>query len=105
MQTGYIHIQSLSGGVLPVSGVFVSITDAYGTVVSELFTDENGDSQPIEVYAPPAELSLEEENLQLPYATYDLYAWKQGYEPLEVFGVQVFAGQTSLEQLPMQPTD
>lgn len=105
MPIGTIHIQTFSGGVLPGQGVYINITDAYGTTVAEFFTDENGDSTPVEVYTPPKELSLDPNNLEQPYSIYDVYAWKQGYEDLQVWGVQAFEGQESLEQLNLQPTE
>lgn len=104
MSTGSIHIQTLTGGSLPCAEVWITLTDTAGNVLAEFFTDENGDSTPVLVDAPPAELSLDENNQQLPYAVYELYARKESFEPVEISGIQVFAGQTSLLQLAMQPS-
>ena len=76
MSTGSIHIQTLTGGSLPCAEVWITLTDTAGNVLAEFFTDENGDSTPVLVDAPPAELSLDENNQQLPYAVYELYARK-----------------------------
>lgn len=104
MPTGMIHVQAVTGEVLPVAGVNIRITDEFDVDVEQLLTDNEGDSTPVEVWTPPAELSLDENNTELlPYALYNIYAEKEGYAPIVIRGVQVFEGQTSLQLLPLQP--
>ncbi len=104
MPTGVIHVQAVTGGVLPVSNVNVRITDAYGVEVELLTTDAEGNGYADGVWAPDAALSLDENNtFQQPYAVYNIYAEKEGFAPITIRGVQVFDGQTSLQQLTMQP--
>ncbi len=104
MPTGMIHVQAVTGEVLPVAGVNVRITDEFDVEVEQLFTNEEGDSTPVEVWTPPAALSLDENNTTLlPYALYNIYAEKEGYAPINIRGVQAFEGQTSLQILPLQP--
>ena len=105
METGYIRVQTRTGGVLPVAGVFIRITAENGRTVSEFFTDESGNGTPLTVSAPEVSLSLTPQTATRPYAVYSLYAWKQGYAEIEVNGIQVFAGQTSLQTLELQPAD
>ena len=104
MPTGMIHVQAVTGEVLPVEGVNVRIADEFDVTIETLVTDREGDCPSVEVWAPPAELSLDEENTELlPYALYNIYADKVGYAPIVIRGVQVFEGQTSLQILPLQP--
>lgn len=104
MPTGMIHVQAFAGEVLPVEAVNIRITDEFDAELAQLTTDREGDSPSVQVWAPPAALSLDEENTaQLPYAVYTVHAEKEGYAPVTVRGVQVFEGQTSLQLLTMQP--
>ncbi len=103
MPTGSIHVQALTGGVLPVAGVFVSIFADGEALLSQFVTDEDGDSAPVAVETPAAALSLTPQTDRLPYAVYTVAAQALGYAPVQINGVQVFEGQTSLVQLDMQP--
>lgn len=103
MATGTLRVQTLTGGVLPCGGVNITLTAADGTPAAEFYTDENGDSTPVELEAPPIELSLQENAAAQPYALYNLTARRADFEPVTVLGLQIFADRQSLEQLDMQP--
>ncbi len=105
MPTGWIRVQAVSGGILSVPGVDVELRDGQNQLIAAFATDENGDSAPVRVETPPRELSLQEQNQQLPYSEYNVYARAEGYLPVEILGVQAFEGQTGLTVLQMEPTD
>src|SRR5699024_1258067 len=71
--------------------------------VVEVYTDDEGNARDIELSAPPAALSLDEDAVQRPYSVWNLTADKEGYQTVTLDGLQVFAGQVSLAQLEMRP--
>ncbi len=103
MATGILRIQGFearrSG---PASDVTVFVTGSGWT--ANRLTDASGNTADIELETPACSLSLDETNTTvLPYATCNLVARKPGYRPVQIDGIQVFAGQITLAELEMIP--
>lgn len=67
-------------------------------------TNDEGKTEQIPLYAPPRSLSLNEENDERPYETYNVEVRANGYELQEIVGVQVFAGEYAALQVEPYPT-
>ena len=59
-------------------------------------TDSSGQTETVELEAPPVEYSMEPTDEQ-PYSEYNLRINAPGYEPLTVSGAQIFSGQLALQ--------
>lgn len=107
MEKGYIRvISATSDKVQPVSFAHITISK---TVAAEIVfehsfvTDEDGYSQAVLVDTPNKSLSLDKQNTEIPYATYDIVAEAKGFLPFEMYGVEVFSGETSLVTINFLP--
>lgn len=106
MSNGILRVQTYAARQsAPVPNVRIRIQNADDTSaqVVEVYTDDEGNARDIELSAPPAALSLDEDAVQRPYSVWNLTADKEGYQTVTLDGLQVFAGQVSLAQLEMRP--
>ena len=103
MATGILRIQAFAARQSsPVEGVTVTITGDGFTVTRR--TDAEGSAGDVTLTTPDCALSLDENNTTTcPYAVCDLTAFKEGWRPVRIRGVQVFPGQVTLAQPEMIP--
>lgn len=101
MATGILRIQSFAARQsAPIPGVTVTVT-GLGQGWS-VVTDETGTAPDITIPAPNVSYSLDENNTTVPpYSTVSLTAAREGYRPVTIEGVQIFAGQVTLAPLEM----
>lgn len=66
-------------------------------------TGRNGLITPIEVPVPDKIASQMPNPVERPYTDVNLYAWKTGYENIEIENLQVFADTTTNQNLEMIP--
>ena len=108
MQLGYIMARVYtSEAEIPISGAVFTVESSkpdekylYGVRT----TDENGRTSPVPVEAPDTVLSLTPGN-ELPYTTVNVRISHPEYATKYIMGVQVFAGQVSVQQASMIPVD
>ena len=62
-----------------------------------LVTNSSGESQTIELDAPPLEYS-QEPSKPTPYSLYDLRVEREGFQVLVINGIQIFPGQTAIQK-------
>ena len=94
-------------GMFPVEGANVKIasTGDPQNQISELETDESGQTKVLDLQVPPLNWSLDPETLEQPYAEYNIEVTAKGYETVYVSGVQVFADQLALQQIRINPLE
>lgn len=87
-----------SGSERPVPGASVEIssTGEPDQILERLMTDSSGQTETVELEAPPVEYSMEPTDEQ-PYSEYNLRINAPGYETLTVSGAQIFSGQLALQ--------
>lgn len=105
MQDGYLRVDVVnSENNFPIEGAEVSVSYGdSGQTQEVLRTNSSGQTEEIAVAAPPASLSLEEQNLEKPYADYTVEVRAEGYEPVQVKGTEVLAGVTAVQPIRMIP--
>lgn len=88
----------------PISGAKISIsyTGAPSQTLEQLQTNSSGQTETLELAAPPVEYSLQP-SVQQPYAEYNLNVEAEGYEPVEVSGSEILSGETSRQQIALRP--
>lgn len=85
--------------------VSVSYTGVPDSIFEELRTDFSGQTEELELPAPPIEYSLNEESESQPYAEYTLQIEAPGYEPVGIAGTEVFPAVTAIQNVSMRPLD
>lgn len=104
---GQIIIEVISAlGLIPVRDADVRIyyTLDPENVLEEVKTDENGQTRILTLPAPPAELSLEPQEIR-PYAEYNISVTAQGYEPVSVVASELLANEISVQKVTMNPIE
>ncbi|MGI6167512.1 MAG: peptidoglycan-binding protein [Eubacteriales bacterium] len=82
----------------PIENATVSVF-AGDQIVEQLRTDRAGQTEVIELGAPPVELSLMPETQIRPYSEYTVRVDASGYEPVYVEGVQILAGRLAIQRV------
>lgn len=83
--------------------VEISYTGDPGSTIDVVQTDESGQILIPELNAPPIEYSMEPGEQQ-PYAQYTLQVEAEGFQPIDISGVELFPGQTSIQQVRLEET-
>lgn len=90
----------------PIAGAKVQITDENNPneIIEEVETDISGQTEPVELPAPPLEYSMEPA-AQQPYSVYNIRILAPGFETVEISGAEIFSGQTALQNVSLMPMD
>lgn len=70
--------------------------------LEEIGTDTNGNSETVELPAPPIEYSMEPSENQ-PYSEYTFQIQADGFEPLSISGAELFSGSLALQDVSLSP--
>ena len=105
MQDGYLRIDVVNReNNFPIEGAEVSVSYGNSGQTQEVLrTNLSGQTEEIAVAAPPALLSLEEQNREKPYADYTVEVRAEGYGPVKVKGTEVLAGVLAVQPIRMIP--
>ena len=96
---------STARSALPVQGASVLVTDPITGRNTRLTTDQSGRTHVLCVTAPPLSWSQSPGNDGRPYNIYHADIRAEGYVPVRLTGIQVFAGQQSLQMVEMIPCE
>ena len=96
---------STARSALPVQGASVLVTDPITGRNTRLTTDQSGRTHVLCVTAPPLSWSQSPGNDGRPYSIYHANIRAEGYVPVRLTGIQVFAGQQSLQMVEMIPCE
>lgn len=105
IDTGKMRVSVTSGPrKFPIMGarVTISFTGEPNNVIEQLDTDNSGQTETIELNAPPLEYSMEPSENQ-PFSEYTVTVSADGYEPLSVSGSEIFSGETSIQNIELTP--
>ena len=85
----------------PVADATISIsyTGVPENTLEKLQTDSSGQTEEIELAAPPIEYSLNPESDQQPYSEYTLNVEAEGFEPVSISGAEILADVTAIQNL------
>ena len=100
MATGRLQVRVTTQIILPLENVQVLIVEADTQLLLEqktVYTDENGLTAFITLNTVPRQLSLDENYDGLPYRTYNLFVYADGYIQAEALGVNIFDGEDTLQ--------
>lgn len=93
-------------GFIPIQNAVISIayTGTPGTTLETLQTDSSGQTEEVQLTAPPLSYSLNPES-PMPYTEYNLTVEAPGYEPILVSGVEVLPDVTAVQNIKMTPME
>lgn len=100
-----VNVETPSGR-LPVEDATVSISytgDPQGQL-EQLSTNSSGQTEQIQLPAPPLEYSMEPSEQQ-PYAEYTIQVSARGYIPVNISGIQLLSGETSVQRVRLVPQE
>lgn len=83
----------------------ISYTGVPESQLEQLTTDSSGQTETIELDAPPLEYSLNPENEIQPYAEYTLQISAPGFEPVTIAGTEILSDVTALQNVQLRPSD
>ena len=93
-------------GLIPINDATITIRSSgvQDSVIEELRTDSSGQSETVELPAPPFDYSQEPGSDQ-PYANYDIVVTAPGYEPTIVNGTEVLPDATAIQPIELTPIE
>lgn len=102
---GQLQVNVTTINNIPIQNVNISIYEEGQPTnkIEELTTDAAGQSEEIDLAAPPVELSLEQDNIIQPYSEYSLLMEAEGYEPVNISGVEILSGRRSIQDIKLRP--
>ena len=91
----------------PIQGaqITISYTGVPETPLEQLTTDSSGQTDTIDLAAPPLEYSLNPENEIQPYSEYTMQITAKGFEPVSIAGAEILADVTAIQNVSMRPVD
>ncbi len=91
----------------PVSDaqIAISYTGVPESTLERLTTDSSGQTETIELDAPPEEWSLDPENERQPYSEYTFDISAPGFEPVSIAGAEILANTKAIQNVRMRPSD
>ena len=105
--SGFLQVSVVAGDTMkPLQDARVSISYSGEpeTDIEQLVTDSDGQTDAVELAAPPVEYSMEPGDVQ-PYAEYSVTVTASGYESFNVSGISLFADTTALQGIRLVPRD
>lgn len=93
-------------GAIPIENarIRISYSGDPESAIEEIQTGTSGQSESIELATPPLEYSMEPDQPQ-PYAEYTVLVEAEGYQSVDISGVEVFSGQEALQNIRLRPIE
>lgn len=91
----------------PVADATISIsyTGVPDSQLEKLTTDSSGQTETIELDAPPLEYSLDVDNEIQPYSEYTLQVEAPGFEPVSIAGAEILSSVTAIQNISLSPLE
>ena len=104
---GYLIVKvSTASGAIPIENATVIVQgkdENNQNILISLLTNQDGLTQRIMLPSPPKELAEEPSPINLPYSTYNIDVFKEGYYPQHYNGVPIFQNITAVQNARIIP--
>ena len=92
---------------IPIKDVNISIYEEGepANILEKLVTDSTGQTEELTLEAPPVELSLDQNNIIQPYSEYAVLVQAEGYEPVNLNGVEILSGERAVQNVMLTPAE
>ena len=85
--------------------ISISYTGIPESILEQVVTDSSGQTELIELNAPPEEWSLDENEERQPYSEYTLNIEAEGFESISVSGTEILANTKAIQNIRMKQKD
>ena len=101
-----INVMSTAGGrPIEDASIAISYTGVPESMLERVGTDSSGQTEVLELDAPPEEWSLDPTNERQPYSEYTLDISAPGFEPVSIAGTEILANVRAIQNVRMRPSD
>jgi hypothetical protein len=103
---GQLKIQvtsEINGFPVSDASISISYTGVPDNQLEQLTTDSSGQTDTIDLPAPPLDYSLDITNEQQPYSEYTIEVNAPGYEPISIAGAEILPTVTALQNIALRP--
>ena len=99
-----INIRSETGEI-PIEGASIklSYTGQPNAILETLSSDVSGQTENITLSTPPLEYSMEPTQPNQPYAEYTIEVTAEGYEPVNVSGIELLPNEQAVQNVVLTP--
>ncbi len=87
------------------ASISISYTGVPDSQIEQLTTDSSGQTETIELEAPPLDYSLDPENEIQPYSEYTLQVEAPGFESVSIAGAEILSSVTAIQNIALRPLD
>ncbi len=96
---------SVNSRPIGAAEISISYTGVPENTLERLTTDSSGQTEIIDLDAPPEEWSLNPENERQPYSEYTFDISAPGFEPVSIAGAEILANVKAIQNVRMRPSD
>ena len=91
----------------PIANATISIsyTGVPDSQLEQIHKDSSGQTETIELAAPPLDYSLNSQNEEQPYSEYTLDISAPGFEPISIAGTEILPTVTAIQNVTLKPMD
>ena len=101
-----INVTSTAGGrPIEDASIAISYTGVPESMLERVGTDSSGQTEVLELDAPPEDWSLDPTNERQPYSEYTLDISAPGFEPVSIAGTEILANVRAIQNVRMRPSD
>ena len=101
-----INVTSTAGGrPIEDASIAISYTGVPESMLERVETDSSGQTEVLELEAPPEEWSLDPANERQPYSEYTLDISAPGFEPVSIAGTEILANVRAIQNVRMRPSN
>ena len=87
------------------ASISISYTGVPDSQIEQLTTDSSGQTETIELEAPPLDYSLDPENEIQPYSEYTLQVEAPGFESVSIAWAEILSSVTAIQNIALRPLD
>ncbi len=105
-QRGTLQVNTFTGtGHVPIDNatVRISYTGNPEETIEEIRTNSLGQTEEVELPAPPVEYSLDPTNIQQPYSEYNIQITAEGFDTVVISGAQILADTNATQEVRLLP--
>ena len=96
---------TVDGRPIADASISISYTGVPENTLERVETDSSGQTEMLELDAPPEEWSLDPDNERQPYSEYTLDISAPGFEPVSIAGAEILANVKAIQNVRMRPSD
>lgn len=99
----FVFVRDTQNIPIQNANIQITYTGNPDTQLEQLQTDSQGQTETITLPTPPVEWSLDETNINQPYSEYNVRVDAEGYEPVEISGIELLSGTTAQQDIRLEP--